>query len=152
MNKRVFCCGFIFGVLITWVLSFYLYYSLTLRPQSPTIKDHLVKLQKNIFNQDSDEEDDSSEYSNSLHHKEEGGKSSYLKEKHAKEKLKRKQSQKLLEELRPVAISQSPEYGIIKNVEDQFIRDDGYKTHAFNCLVSNHIGVYREISDTRHKL
>lgn len=144
MNKRVFCCGFLFGVLITWVLSFYLYYTLTNHSQSALIKD----IQKNIFNDNSDEDDESKELrDNSLHHEayRNEGKSSHHKE-------KPKHSQKLIDELQPVLIKQSPEYGIIKNAEDQFIRDDGYKTHAFNCLVSNQIGVFREIPDTRHKL
>lgn len=156
MNKRVFCCGVLFGVLITWMLSFYLYYILTVHPQSALIKDQFQYLQNNIFNDDSKEDDDVDEseeqlHDNSIHHElNGGGKSYYVKDKFAK--LRRKQSQKLINELKPVTISQDPEYGIIKNAEDQFIRDDGYKNHAFNCLVSNNIGVYREIPDTRHKL
>lgn len=153
MNKRVFCCGVLFGVLITWVLSFYLYYILTVHPQSTLIKDQFQYLQNNIFNDDSNEADESEEeelHDNSIHHEANGGKSYYVKDKFAK--LRRKQNQKLINELKPVTIIQSPEYGIIKNAEDQFIRDDGYKNHAFNCLVSNNIGNTREIPDTRHKL
>jgi hypothetical protein len=153
MNKRVFCCGFLFGVLITWILSFYLYYTLTHRPQSTVIKDHIQYLQKNIFNEDSDE-DDSNEHGNSLDHEVlfDHGKSSYVKEKYKKSKQKRIYSQKLIDELKPVHITDPPEYGIIKNVEDQAVRDEGFKQHAFNCLVSNQIGVFREIPDTRHRL
>lgn len=155
MNKRVFCCGVLFGVLITWILSFYLYYKITAHPQSTLIKDQFQYLHNNIFNDDSNEQEDDSDeqlHDNSIHHEIEGGKSYYFKDKFAKAKLRRKQNQKLIIELKPVTITQSPEYGIIKNAEDQFIRDDGYKNHAFNCLVSNNIGIFREIADTRHKL
>lgn len=44
------------------------------------------------------------------------------------------------------------EFGIIRNPADQFIRDEGYKRHAFNVLVSNKLGLSRYIPDTRHKL
>lgn len=152
MNKRIFCCGFLFGVLITWILSFYLYYTLTLHSQTEVIKDHIQYLQKNIFNEDSDES--SNEHGNSLDHEMlvDHGKSSYIKEKYKKSKLKRTRSQKLIDELKPVQIEEAPEYGIIKNVEDQYVRDEGYKLHAFNCLVSNQIGVSREVPDTRHRM
>lgn len=43
-------------------------------------------------------------------------------------------------------------YGIINNLDDQHIRDLGYKNHAFNALVSNNIGLKRDIPDTRHKI
>lgn len=39
--------------------------------------------------------------------------------------------------------------GIIQNNEDERIRDEGYKNHAFNELISNRLGIYREIQDTR---
>lgn len=155
MNKRVFCCGFIFGVLITWILSFYLYYTLTINSKSTAIKDHIEYLQKNVFNEDSGEDDDdSSEHGNSLDNEIliDHGKSSHVKEKFKKAKQKRIYSQKLIDELKPVQITDPPEFGIIKNFEDQFVRDDGYNQHAFNCLVSNQIGVFREIPDTRHRL
>ena len=155
MNKRVFCSGFLFGVLITWILSFYLYYTLTAHSQSTAIKDHLQYLQKNIFNdyEESDEED-SKETRNELNHEisEDHGKSSYVKEKYKKSKLKKFYNQKLMDELKPMAITDSPEFGIIKNIEDQIVRDEGYQQHAFNCLVSNQIGISRKIPDTRHRL
>lgn len=155
MNKRVFCCGFFFGVLITWMLSFYLYYSLNNR-DTLKVYEHI---QKNIFNSEESEEDISNDdniiQSNKLIEDDlisPDGKSSYVKKKFFKEKSKRKPSQKLIDELQPVTIKQFPEYGIVHNVEDQFIRDEGYKTHAFNALVSNNIGNYREIPDTRNKV
>lgn len=44
------------------------------------------------------------------------------------------------------------EFGLIRNAEDQYIRDTGYKQHAFNALVSNNIGLFRKLPDTRHKV
>lgn len=40
--------------------------------------------------------------------------------------------------------------GLIRNTEDERIRDEGYAKHAFNELISNRLGFYREIQDTRH--
>lgn len=42
--------------------------------------------------------------------------------------------------------------GVVRNSADKYVRDIGYKLYAFNALVSNNIGVYREIPDTRHKV
>ncbi|EDW03635.1 polypeptide N-acetylgalactosaminyltransferase 35A [Drosophila grimshawi] len=42
--------------------------------------------------------------------------------------------------------------GVVRNKQDKYIRDIGYKHHAFNALVSNNIGLYRDIPDTRHKV
>lgn len=149
MNKKSFLLGVVVGVGITWALSFYLYYSLN--SDEPT---KLLKLQKNIFNFDSSDEERSEEkHSNTIDGTNEkfiDGKSSYIKSR--KKKEKRKISRKLIEELTPVTIEQDPEYGLIRNVEDQFVRDNGYKTHAFNVLVSNQIGNIRDIPDTRHKM
>lgn len=143
MNKRSFFFGFLLGVLLWSALSFYLYYSLTNEPLK------LSSLQKNIFNID-DSDEDISRQSNSI--KAErlvDGKSSYFKK---KEKEKRKISKKLVEELQPVPEKQFADYGLIKTVEDQLIREEGFKSHAFNVLVSNHLGIMRDIPDTRHKV
>jgi polypeptide N-acetylgalactosaminyltransferase len=152
MNKRVFCCGFFFGVLITWILSFYLYYTLN----SPSTGKVYKNLHKNIFNSDFVDDNSDEDLSSNLVQKNAyhglGGKASYVKKRFHKEQLKRKQSQLLIDELTPVTIEQMPEFGIIRNAEDQFTRDEGYKTHAFNVLVSNQIGNHREIPDTRHKM
>jgi len=150
MNKRVFCCGFFFGVVITWILSFYLYYSLNTPQTLKVYRD----FQKNIFNSDDfdDSNEDFSKENNLINNKEVEGKLSYVQKKYDKGKSKRKLSRKLIEELTPDTSRQFSEFGIIKNVEDQIIRDDGYKTHAFNVLVSNQIGITRQIPDTRNKM
>lgn len=46
----------------------------------------------------------------------------------------------------------SDEFGMVKNVQEQYLRDVGYKRHAFNILVSSKIGLTRDIPDTRNKL
>ena len=155
MNKKSFFCGVFVGVLLTWVLSFYLYYSLN-QSQSPKLTN---SRSTNVFNFD-DSEQSEEDYKDQKHsnligvesdNKEEG-KLSYFKHKLKKEKEKRKLSQKLVDELRPVTVKQLEEFGIIRSLDDQYVRDEGYKTHAFNVLVSNHIGSYRDIPDTRHKM
>uniref|UniRef100_A0A1W7RB57 Polypeptide N-acetylgalactosaminyltransferase n=1 Tax=Hadrurus spadix TaxID=141984 RepID=A0A1W7RB57_9SCOR len=42
--------------------------------------------------------------------------------------------------------------GEIKTYNDQKIKDDGYKSHAFNTLISNRLGYHRQLPDTRHLL
>lgn len=44
------------------------------------------------------------------------------------------------------------ELGMVRNLEDQQKRDAGYKNYAFNVLVSDNLGVRRDVLDTRHKL
>lgn len=143
MNKRSFLFGFSLGVLAWSALSLYLYYSLTSN-ESPKFP----SLQKNIFNNYGSEEVNFNKI-----HAEAGklvdGKSSYFKK---KEKEKEKISHKLAEELQPVPEKQFEEFGLIKSIEDQLLRDEGYKTHAFNVLVSNQLGAIRDIPDTRHKV
>lgn len=42
--------------------------------------------------------------------------------------------------------------GLIKTTEDQRIKDEGYKIHAYNTLVSNRLSLNRTIPDTRNIL
>ena len=42
--------------------------------------------------------------------------------------------------------------GIIRNNEDERIKEEGYQRHAFNELISNRLGFHREIEDTRHEM
>jgi polypeptide N-acetylgalactosaminyltransferase len=44
------------------------------------------------------------------------------------------------------------ELGMVKNIEEQNKREEGYKDFAFNILVSDNLSLQREIPDTRHKL
>ena len=42
--------------------------------------------------------------------------------------------------------------GIVRNEDEKMIRDNGYRQHAFNELVSSRIGLHRNATDTRHPL
>ncbi|XP_058451722.1 polypeptide N-acetylgalactosaminyltransferase 35A [Malaya genurostris] len=80
---------------------------------------------------------------------------SFFKDKlvrYKKEQEHRKISHKLFDELQPIFPNGTDEFGMVRNSEEQFIRDVGYRKHAFNVLVSNKIGPFREVPDTRHKL
>lgn len=41
---------------------------------------------------------------------------------------------------------------MVQNAEEQYMRDIGYKRHAFNILVSSKIGLIRDLPNTRNKL
>lgn len=80
---------------------------------------------------------------------------SFFKDKYnryRKEQEFRKISHKLMDELQPIMPNGTDEFGMVRNSEEQFIRDVGYRKHAFNVLVSNKIGPFRGVPDTRHKL
>lgn len=51
-----------------------------------------------------------------------------------------------------VSVVLPDEFGMVKNAEEQYLRDIGYKRHAFNVLVSSKIGLIRDVPDTRNKL
>nr|XP_012148376.1 PREDICTED: polypeptide N-acetylgalactosaminyltransferase 35A [Megachile rotundata] len=70
-----------------------------------------------------------------------------------------KNSDKLLQQLQPMPIKSAvtleqglDELGMIKNLDDQRKREEGYKNYAFNVLISDNIGLDRKLPDTRHKL
>lgn len=44
------------------------------------------------------------------------------------------------------------ELGMVRTIDDQALKDEGYKLHAYNILVSNRLGFNRSIPDTRHQL
>lgn len=44
------------------------------------------------------------------------------------------------------------ELGMVRNIQEQRKREEGYKNFAFNTLVSDKLGLHRNIPDTRHKL
>lgn len=44
------------------------------------------------------------------------------------------------------------ELGMVRNDDDRLLRDEGYRQHAFNELVSSRIGFHRNVTDTRHAL
>nr|CAI5843917.1 unnamed protein product [Callosobruchus analis] len=42
--------------------------------------------------------------------------------------------------------------GMLKNKEDQIIKEEGYKLHAYNVLISNRLRLDRDLPDTRNLL
>lgn len=44
------------------------------------------------------------------------------------------------------------ELGLVKTLEDQRKKDEGYKKHAYNVLISERLSFHREIPDTRNEL
>ncbi|CAL8087086.1 unnamed protein product [Orchesella dallaii] len=48
-------------------------------------------------------------------------------------------------------ISALDSLGLIRTIQDKKVREQGYKKHAFNALISERLGFQREIPDTRHK-
>lgn len=64
-----------------------------------------------------------------------------------------KNSDALIRQLQPKTLKPEIEgLGMVKTVEDQALRREGYKVHAFNVLVSRELSYHRDIPDTRHHL
>ncbi|XP_049764207.1 polypeptide N-acetylgalactosaminyltransferase 35A [Schistocerca cancellata] len=66
-----------------------------------------------------------------------------------------KNSDKLLSYLQQKAfkpLSVLDQLGMVRSVAERQARDEGYRKHAFNTLVSERIGPLRKIPDTRHPL
>ncbi|XP_022236726.1 polypeptide N-acetylgalactosaminyltransferase 11-like, partial [Limulus polyphemus] len=42
--------------------------------------------------------------------------------------------------------------GVVRNWEDQQVKEEGHRHHAFNLLISNRLGYHRDVPDTRHFL
>ena len=152
INKS-FCYGIIVAS-FTWTVTIYLYYTLNNNNVSTSTTSIDTKSSElNNYLPINQIEDDFPKKDKS---KVLGKGEVYDKyEKHKKELKKKNYSQKLIDELKSVKIPvplEKEEYGVIKNLEDQMIRDEGYKNHAFNALVSKNIGLFRDLPDTRHNL
>ncbi|PNF43408.1 Polypeptide N-acetylgalactosaminyltransferase 35A [Cryptotermes secundus] len=64
-----------------------------------------------------------------------------------------KNSDTLIHKLQPKTLKPHiDEVGMVKTVEDQALKMEGYKVHAFNVLVSRELSYNRDIPDTRHHL
>ncbi|XP_008543065.1 polypeptide N-acetylgalactosaminyltransferase 35A [Microplitis demolitor] len=134
--------SFISGIIIasiTWAFSLYLYSKLTQNSNvvNPTmlVSEYTIPLEESVFKQ------------KIIHSIGDG-----------RVGIKRN-SDKLIQQLQPVPIKSAigleyglDELGLVRNIEDQKKRDDGYKKYAFNGLVSDNIGINRLIPDTRNKL
>lgn len=64
-----------------------------------------------------------------------------------------KNSDALIRKLQPKILKPDiDEVGMVKTAEDQALKMEGYKVHAFNVLVSRELSYNRDIPDTRHHL
>lgn len=41
---------------------------------------------------------------------------------------------------------------MVRTVNDQVLKDEGFKLHAYNTLISDRLSLNRSIPDTRHEL
>lgn len=41
---------------------------------------------------------------------------------------------------------------MVRTVEDQVLKDEGYKLHAYNTLISDRLYLNRSLPDTRHEM
>ncbi|XP_053661491.1 polypeptide N-acetylgalactosaminyltransferase 35A [Anopheles marshallii] len=160
--------SFLWGVMaasLTWSISLYLYWNLSNTPTTNGAIGGEFRLAKTPTSPAVLGED-SRQYHNNLFGASDerlrlkssklGDKrDSLFKEKYARfmhEKEKRRISHRLIDQLQPMLPNGTDEFGMVQNSEEQFIRDIGYRKHAFNVLVSNKLGPFRPIPDTRHKL
>jgi len=49
-------------------------------------------------------------------------------------------------------LNEEKDLGLVRNKEDQKIREEGYSHHAFNVLISSRLDYHRKIPDSRHEL
>ncbi|XP_012270828.1 polypeptide N-acetylgalactosaminyltransferase 35A isoform X2 [Orussus abietinus] len=159
--------SFVLGIVIasvTWAFSLYLYSRLSQNANTanPTmlVSDTTKPLKESIFDQRIVQEqgpifrEKITPKLNNGH----GGKESINLEGMKLEKSY-KNSEKLLNQLQPIAIKPDvpfgqglDELGMVRNYKEQRKRDEGYKNYAFNVLISDNLSLHREIPDTRHKL
>jgi hypothetical protein len=64
-----------------------------------------------------------------------------------------KNSDALIHKLQPKTLKPGiNEVGMVRTAEDQVLRSEGYKVHAFNVLVSHQLSYHRDVPDTRYHL
>jgi polypeptide N-acetylgalactosaminyltransferase len=150
MNK-----SFVWGIFIasiTWSISLYLFWTLTTNPA----------LQNGLTNSPSAANSPNNGFNNQNFLQKSKAKNFFdtpnhifmdKYEQYKKERKFRKISHKLIDEMKPIMNGNgTDEFGMVRNSEEQFMRDVGFKKHAFNVLVSTKIGLNRAIPDTRHAL
>lgn len=158
--------SFFWGVVIaslTWSISLYLYWTLTnsisdnsSATNVPNDQNDMKLHRKHVINSNSINADE--EFSDIDRMKLQDKSKSMLLDKYdryKKERKNRKISNNLRMELMPKQqneMIENDEFGMVKNSEEQFERDIGYRRHAFNVLVSNKLGMIRNIPDTRHQM
>lgn len=142
--NRSFLYGICFSS-ITWVVSLYLYWQLTSSSSNPQLSS--ISSEK-MFDYRSRNEINN----NVLPEEDDEGLNNYKKQKFKSYV----NSENLIKQLQPVAIKgrDSPlnELGMVRSLEDRKLKDEGYKIHAFNVLISSQLSFHRVIPDTRNKL
>ncbi|XP_037035328.1 polypeptide N-acetylgalactosaminyltransferase 35A [Bradysia coprophila] len=135
---------------ITWCISLYLYWLLVHNSEDELDASTIIPKQSYF---PSNHVNDLSPHIEKAIDKE-NSKQQYLDKakRYKKEQKLKKISRKLINELQPIEPVGDDEFGMVRNEEEKFLRDIGYKRHAFNTLVSSKIGLFRDIPDTRHKL
>ncbi|XP_008213320.2 polypeptide N-acetylgalactosaminyltransferase 35A [Nasonia vitripennis] len=154
--------SFFYGIVIasvTWAFSLYLYSRLSQNDNNvnPTmfVSDLPNSLKESTFDQRIRQRQENSNSIYKLGKELVGGKEQY----DWKSRREYKNSDKLLQQLMPVPVKPSvtvgqglDELGLVKNMDEQKKREEGYKSFAFNVLVSDNLSLHRDIPDTRHKL
>ncbi|XP_023954125.2 polypeptide N-acetylgalactosaminyltransferase 35A isoform X2 [Bicyclus anynana] len=131
--------SFLWGLIIasaTWCISLYLYWLLN----STALEG------KNLLYDNSKTNDDKFAGKMWKYQKE---KSEYQKKIMLREKFAKQLGIK--SNVQPIK-SLEGQFGLIHNAEDVRIREQGYSMHAFNTLISQRIGTFRGLPDTRFKL
>uniref|UniRef100_A0A1B6DK05 Polypeptide N-acetylgalactosaminyltransferase n=1 Tax=Clastoptera arizonana TaxID=38151 RepID=A0A1B6DK05_9HEMI len=142
--------SFLFGILfasVTWAVSLYLYWTLTQDSNSYVTTRKPWRPSTRIMSNDVllPYEDDEKNRIRS--------KSKYFSPYKNSEGLKKQLQAKLVKPITEVPVPEDlVELGMVKNLEDLRIRDEGYKFYGFNALASHNLAYNRKVPDTRHKM
>lgn len=132
--------SFLYGIgfaSITWIISLTLYIRLTKNEENTAVS--LPKYSKRTY---SFNDLDNTINKESIKRKY----SQYVNSQQLLKKLKQKgfESNNLNKELN--------ELGLVRTLEDQRKKEEGYKRHAYNVLISDNLDYHRKIPDTRNAL
>lgn len=141
--------SFLYGITfasLTWIISIYLYTHIQ------TYGNHSTpKAATEVFRNRVDD-----------NYKHDKKKTFMSKDYYKKNQFKTFNSQALVKKLQPkithsgntsnVLEQELFDLGLVRNKEDQAVKDAGYKIHAYNVLISNKLSYHREIPDTRNTL
>ncbi|RZC32985.1 polypeptide N-acetylgalactosaminyltransferase 35A [Asbolus verrucosus] len=139
--------SFIYGICfasVTWLISLCLYIKITRDEPNTTLgPSKLSSKNLHLFNKIAD--NDQKHYS----------KGDYTKKKYSNYV----NSEQLIKSLKPVlkkptldGKNEINELGLVRTLEDQQKKEDGYKKHAYNVLISDQLSYHRDIPDTRNAL
>ncbi|KAJ3654522.1 hypothetical protein Zmor_013705 [Zophobas morio] len=138
--------SFLYGICVasvTWIISLYLYIRLIhSEPQTALLP---LPSSKSVY----------STY-NSIEQNDKPSKYYRIKKKN----VSKVNSDKLIKSLQPEfkenrgtgITGELNELGLVKTLEDQRKKEDGYKRHAYNVLISDQLSYHRKVPDTRNTL